>query len=67
MRAVPILLALAALALGGGVAPAAFAQSKTLLRISTPAVPDDWHGKIADAGVELIVAPALQRVKEPVK
>lgn len=40
------LLALAALALGGGVAPAAFAQSKTLLRISTPAVPDDWHGKM---------------------
>ena len=27
-------------------APAAFAQSKTLLRISTPAVPDDWHGKM---------------------
>jgi len=23
-----------------------FAQSKTVLRISTPAVPDDWHGKM---------------------
>jgi tripartite ATP-independent transporter DctP family solute receptor len=27
-------------------APAAIAQTKTLLRISTPAVPDDWHGKM---------------------
>jgi len=26
--------------------PAAMAQSKVLLRISTPAVPDDWHGKM---------------------
>lgn len=25
---------------------AALAQAKTLLRISTPAVPDDWHGKM---------------------
>ena len=25
---------------------AALAQSKTLLRISTPAVPEDWHGKM---------------------
>ena len=27
-------------------APAALAQSKVQLRISTPAVPDDWHGKM---------------------
>jgi tripartite ATP-independent transporter DctP family solute receptor len=27
-------------------APAAMAQNKVLLRISTPAVPDDWHGKM---------------------
>jgi tripartite ATP-independent transporter DctP family solute receptor len=27
-------------------APAAPAQNKVLLRISTPAVPDDWHGKM---------------------
>lgn len=27
-------------------APAALAQSKVVLRISTPAVPDDWHGKM---------------------
>lgn len=27
-------------------APAALAQSKVTLRISTPAVPDDWHGKM---------------------
>jgi TRAP-type transport system periplasmic protein len=26
--------------------PAAVAQNKVLLRISTPAVPDDWHGKM---------------------
>ena len=26
--------------------PAAWAQSKVTLRISTPAVPDDWHGKM---------------------
>ena len=28
------------------VLPAAFAQSRVLLRISTPAVPDDWHAKM---------------------
>ena len=33
-------------ALAMGLAPGAFAQSKTLLRISTPAVPDDWHAKM---------------------
>ena len=37
--------------LGGATALAiaalpSFAQSKTVLRISTPAVPDDWHGKM---------------------
>jgi tripartite ATP-independent transporter DctP family solute receptor len=41
-----VLLALAAMGLAAGAAPAAMAQSKTLLRISTPAVPDDWHGKM---------------------
>ena len=25
-----------------------FAQAKTVLRISSPAVPDDWHGKMWD-------------------
>ena len=29
-------------------APTAFAQTKTVLRISSPAVPDDWHGKMWD-------------------
>ena len=29
-----------------GTTQAAFAQSKLLLRISTPAVPDDWHAKM---------------------
>ena len=29
-----------------GFAPVALAQNKVLLRISTPAVPDDWHGKM---------------------
>ena len=30
----------------GALMPAAQAQSKVLLRISTPAVPDDWHAKM---------------------
>ena len=33
-------------ALAAAFVPAAMAQSKVLLRISTPAVPDDWHGKM---------------------
>lgn len=28
------------------VAPGAFTQGRTVLRISTPAVPDDWHAKM---------------------
>jgi tripartite ATP-independent transporter DctP family solute receptor len=36
----------AALALGVAALPAALAQGKTVLRISTPAVPDDWHAKM---------------------
>jgi tripartite ATP-independent transporter DctP family solute receptor len=39
------LIATAAAACAAVAAPA-FAQSKVLLRISTPAVPDDWHGKM---------------------
>ena len=40
-------LVLAATALAAAtLSPAALAQSKVLLRISTPAVPDDWHGKM---------------------
>ena len=35
----------AAAALGATTLPA-MAQSKTVLRISTPAVPEDWHGKM---------------------
>ena len=35
----------AAAALGATALPA-LAQSKIVLRISTPAVPDDWHGKM---------------------
>ena len=34
-----------AAALGAAALPA-FGQSKVMLRISTPAVPDDWHGKM---------------------
>jgi len=33
-------------ALAAAFVPAAMAQNKVLLRISTPAVPDDWHGKM---------------------
>ena len=41
------LLAAAAVTLAAAfAAPAALAQNKVLLRISTPAVPDDWHGKM---------------------
>jgi tripartite ATP-independent transporter DctP family solute receptor len=41
------LLATAGVALAMGVLmPTAQAQSKVLLRISTPAVPDDWHAKM---------------------
>ena len=40
------LLAAGAATLLTGVLPAALAQSKILLRISTPAVPDDWHAKM---------------------
>ncbi|SHM14638.1 sialic acid TRAP transporter substrate-binding protein SiaP [Rhizobacter sp. OV335] len=36
----------AGLVLSGFAAPAARAAGKTLLRISTPAVPDDWHAKM---------------------
>ena len=36
----------AALLLIGGLPPAAMAQNKIPLRISTPAVPDDWHAKM---------------------
>jgi tripartite ATP-independent transporter DctP family solute receptor len=38
--------AVAVVALAAGFTPAAFAQTKTLLRVSTPAVADDWHGKM---------------------
>ena len=38
-----LLLAVAAL---GAVSLPAMAQSKTVLRISTPAVPDDWHARM---------------------
>ena len=38
-------LLLAAAALGASALPT-LAQSKTVLRISTPAVPDDWHAKM---------------------
>jgi tripartite ATP-independent transporter DctP family solute receptor len=36
----------AALILVGGLPPVAQAQNKIPLRISTPAVPDDWHAKM---------------------
>lgn len=37
---------LGAAAVLGATALPAFGQTKTVLRISTPAVPDDWHGKM---------------------
>ena len=41
-----LLLAASATVLAGALLPAAHAQTKTMLRISTPAVPDDWHAKM---------------------
>ncbi|MES2974547.1 MAG: sialic acid TRAP transporter substrate-binding protein SiaP [Pseudomonadota bacterium] len=41
-----LLAAASTLALAGALAPAAHAQTKTVLRVSTPAVPDDWHAKM---------------------
>ena len=41
-----VLAAASALALAGALLPAAQAQTKIPLRISTPAVPDDWHAKM---------------------
>jgi TRAP-type transport system periplasmic protein len=40
------LLAASVVALAGALLPAAHAQTKTVLRVSTPAVPDDWHAKM---------------------
>ena len=40
------LLAATTLALAAAFAPVAQAQNKVPLRISTPAVPDDWHAKM---------------------
>ncbi|MES2413602.1 MAG: sialic acid TRAP transporter substrate-binding protein SiaP [Pseudomonadota bacterium] len=41
-----IIAAASALLLGAGLPVVAYAQGKTVLRISTPAVPDDWHAKM---------------------
>jgi tripartite ATP-independent transporter DctP family solute receptor len=45
MRSAKTLALVAALGLGFA-APQAIAQAKQLIRISTPAVPDDWHAKM---------------------
>ena len=39
-------LAASAALLAAALLPAAFAQNKVVLRVSTPAVPDDWHAKM---------------------
>jgi TRAP-type C4-dicarboxylate transport system substrate-binding protein len=36
----------AAVAIASAISLPAFAQTKAVLRISTPAVPDDWHAKM---------------------
>ena len=41
-----LLAAASAALLTGALQPAAHAQNKMVLRISTPAVPDDWHAKM---------------------
>jgi tripartite ATP-independent transporter DctP family solute receptor len=45
-RALLATAALGTLTVATLFSPAALAQNKVLLRISTPAVPDDWHGKM---------------------
>ena len=41
-----LLAAASSVLLMGALLPAANAQNKVLLRVSTPAVPDDWHAKM---------------------
>jgi tripartite ATP-independent transporter DctP family solute receptor len=41
-----LVAAATALALASAFAPVAQAQTKMVLRVSTPAVPDDWHAKM---------------------
>jgi TRAP-type transport system periplasmic protein len=41
-----LLLAASVVAVAGALLPAAHAQTKTVLRVSTPAVPDDWHARM---------------------
>jgi tripartite ATP-independent transporter DctP family solute receptor len=41
-----LLAGASAVLLAGALLPAAHAQNKVLLRVSTPAVPDDWHAKM---------------------
>ena len=41
-----LLLAASVVAVAGALLPAAQAQTKAVLRVSTPAVPDDWHAKM---------------------
>ena len=41
-----LLLAASVVAVAGTLLPAAQAQTKTVLRVSTPAVPEDWHAKM---------------------
>lgn len=41
-----LLVTASAVMLMGALLPAAHAQNKVLLRVSTPAVPDDWHAKM---------------------
>ena len=45
-RSLSTLAMAAVLGLGALLGPVAQAQNKVTLRISTPAVPDDWHGKM---------------------
>jgi len=40
------LLAASVAVVAGALLPAVHAQTKTVLRISTPAVPDDWHARM---------------------
>lgn len=41
-----LLAAASSIVLMGAILPAAHAQNKMVLRVSTPAVPDDWHAKM---------------------
>jgi hypothetical protein len=67
LRRRAVLAAMAAMAASGSLALPAWAQSKALLRISSPAVPDDWHARMWTVFKDALdkSAPDLDRAQVP--